>query len=190
MKHFRLATLVASLVCALLIGGAASAQAQTSPVPFAKTLPLAGKTTTGKKLKNATFTVQSFSKKNGKIVANGVARGILKGKSFKQAASVPVKNPNVVAGGAKTAQVLPPIPNSCQVLNLVLGPINLNLLGLVVRTNTINVRIDAVPGAGNLLGNLLCSITNLLNPGSLSGTPLGQLTQILNALLALAPKTA
>ena len=189
MKHFRLATLVASLVCALLIGGAASAQAQTSPVPFAKTLPLAGKTTTGKKLKNATFTVQSFSKKNGKIVANGVARGILKGKSFKQAASVPVKNPNVVAGGASAAQ-LPDIPNSCQVLNLVLGPINLNLLGLVVRTNQINVRIDAVPGAGNLLGNLLCSVTNLLNPGSLSGSPLGQLTQILNALLALAPKTA
>jgi hypothetical protein len=189
MKHFRLATLVASLVCALLIGGAASAQAQTTPVPFAKTLPLAGQSTTGKKLKNATFTVQSFSKKNGKLVANGVARGILKGKSFKQAASVPVKNPNVAAGGASAAQ-LPPIPNSCQVLNLVLGPINLNLLGLVVRTNQINVRIDAVPGAGNLLGNLLCSVTNLLNPGSLSGTPLGQLTQILNALLALAPKTA
>jgi hypothetical protein len=44
-----------------------------------------------------------------------------------------------------------------------------------------------VPGAGNLLGNLLCGITNVLNPGS---TPLGQLTQILNALLALSPNTA
>ena len=52
------------------------------------------------------------------------------------------------------------------------------------------MRIDAVPGAGNLLGNLLCAITNALNPGSLSGTPLGQLVQILNALLALAPRTA
>jgi hypothetical protein len=188
MKHFRLATLVASLVCALLIGGAASAQAQTTAVPFAKTLPLAGKSTNGKKIKNATFTVQSFSKKHGKLVANGIARGTFKGKSFKQAVSVPVKNPNV-GSGATTAQV-PPIPGACQVLNLVLGPINLNLLGLVVRTNQINVRIDAVPGAGNLLGNLLCGITNLLNPGSLSGTPLGQLTQILNALLALAPRTA
>jgi hypothetical protein len=102
---------------------------------------------------------------------------------------MPVKNPNVASGGATTAQ-LPDIPGACQVLNLVLGPINLNLLGLVVRTNRINVRIDAVPGPGNLLGNLLCSITNLLNPGSLSGTPLGQLTQILNSLLALAPRTA
>jgi hypothetical protein len=94
----------------------------------------------------------------------------------------------VVAGGAKTAQ-LPDIPNSCQILNLQLAPITLNLLGLVVRTNAINVRIDAVPGAGNLLGNLLCSVTNLLNPGALSG-PLGQLVNILNALLALAPRTA
>ena len=45
-----------------------------------------------------------------------------------------------------------------------------------------------MPGAGNLLGNLLCGITNLLNPAGLP--PLSQLTQILNALLALAPRTA
>ena len=32
---------------------------------------------------------------------------------------------------ARSAAQLPPIPNACQVLNLVLGPINLNLLGLV-----------------------------------------------------------
>jgi hypothetical protein len=188
MKHFRLATLVASLACALLIGGAASAQAATTAVPFAKTLSITGKSSSGKKIKNATFTVQSFSRKGGKLVANGVARGTFKGQSFKRSVSAPVSNPTV-AGGAKTSQ-LPPIPNSCQVLNLVLGPITLNLLGLVVRTNQINVRIDAVPGAGNLLGNLLCGITNALNPGSLSGTPLGQLSQILNALLALAPRTA
>jgi hypothetical protein len=190
MKHLRLATLVASLACALLIGGAASAQAATAPatVPFAKTLSITGKSSSGKKIKNATFTIQSFTKKAGKVYANGVARGTFQGKSFKRTVSTPVSDP-AVAQGAKTSQ-LPTIPNSCQVLNLVLGPINLNLLGLVVRTNQINVRIDAVPGAGNLLGNLLCGITNLLNPGSLSGTPLGQLTQILNALLALAPKAA
>jgi len=85
--------------------------------------------------------------------------------------------------GAKAAQQpLPDIPNSCQVLNLTLGPINLNLLGLVVRTNQINVRIDAVPGAGNLLGNLLCTITGLLDPGTL---PTGQVVALLNAILAI-----
>jgi hypothetical protein len=45
-------------------------------------------------------------------------------------------------------------------------------------------------GAGNLLGNLLCGITGILNPPTLTSTPVGQLTQILNALLALSPRTA
>ena len=98
---------------------------------------------------------------------------------------------------AKAAQVpplpLPPLPagNACSILSLDLGPINLNLLGLVVRTNQIQLRIDAVQGPGNLLGNLLCGITGILNPsGTLANTPLGQLAQILNALLALSPRTA
>ena len=67
-----------------------------------------------------------------------------------------------------------------------LGPINLNLLGLVVRTNRINVRIDAVPGPGNLLGNLLCAITGLLDPQTAS---VRQQASALNAILALVPRT-
>ena len=86
---------------------------------------------------------------------------------------------------------MPPLPpgNACSILSLDLGPINLNLLGLVVRTNQIQLRIDAVQGAGNLLGNLLCGITGILNPTQIAQTPLGQLAQILNALLALVPRT-
>jgi hypothetical protein len=72
------------------------------------------------------------------------------------------------------------------VLNLTLGPINLNLLGLSVRTNQIDLRIEAVPGAGNLLGNLLCAITNLLNPAQ---NPLQQIAAALNAILALLTPT-
>jgi hypothetical protein len=94
------------------------------------------------------------------------------------------------AAPASSAQ-LPPTPGSCSVLNLVLGPIDLNLLGLRVRTNEIDLRIEAVPSTGGavpggLLGDLLCGITNLLNPTA--NTPLGQLTQLLNALLALSPR--
>ncbi len=69
-------------------------------------------------------------------------------------------------------------PAGCQVLDLVLGPLNLNLLGLVVTLNQVHLNITAVPGAGNLLGNLLCAITNLLNGGAL-GT---LLTTLLNNL--------
>jgi hypothetical protein len=99
-----------------------------------------------------------------------------------------VQMPASVVAPAQGAQVPPvPTPGACQILNLVLGPINLNLLGLRVATNEIRLLVEAIPGAGNLLGNLLCAITNLLNPSA--NTPLSQLVQVLNALLALAPRT-
>jgi hypothetical protein len=62
-------------------------------------------------------------------------------------------------------------------LNLSIGPIHLNLLGLVIDTNTIVLNITAQPGAGNLLGNLLCAIANALNNPS-------SLAKLLNGLLA------
>lgn len=72
---------------------------------------------------------------------------------------------------------------SCQILSLTLGPLHLDLLGLVIDLNQINLNITAVPGAGNLLGNLLCDVANLLNPsgGALSSIS-GLLNQILGAL--------
>jgi hypothetical protein len=189
MNGTRLATLVASLVCALLIGSVGTASAQTATTPMAKKIPITGVAKNGKKLKNGTFAIQKFTKRNGKLYADGVVRGTFKGKSVKRQVSVPVRNTSV-ASGAQSSQ-LPPLPPgpSCNILSLDLGPINLNLLGLVVRTNVIQVRIDAVQGPGNLLGNLLCGITNALNPGGLTGT-LTQIQNILNALLALAPRTA
>ena len=75
----------------------------------------------------------------------------------------------------------------CQILNLVLGPLDLNLLGLTVHLNQVVLDITAVPGAGNLLGNLLCAVANLLNGLNLNllGTALTNvLTQLLNNLAA------
>jgi hypothetical protein len=69
----------------------------------------------------------------------------------------------------------------------VINPINLNLLGLVVHTDTIHLNITAVPGAGNLLGNLLCGIVGILNPtgSGMGGLTPAQLAQFLNGLLGL-----
>jgi hypothetical protein len=62
----------------------------------------------------------------------------------------------------------------CQILNLDIGAIHLNLLGLVVDIAPISIDITANP-FGGLLGQLLCSLANLL-----SGTgPLGQIQSIL-----------
>jgi hypothetical protein len=188
MSHTRLAALVATLSCALLLGAVGSASAATTTSPLAKSVPVTGATKSGKKLKNGTFTIDRFAKKNGKLYAIGTLTGRIGGKSFTRHTRMPASRPTVQ--GAQTAQVIPPTPNACTILNLVLGPIDLNLLGLRVRTNEIRVLIEGVRGPGNLLGNLLCGITGLLDPNALASSPLGQLAQILNALLALAPRTA
>ena len=73
---------------------------------------------------------------------------------------------------------------SCPILNLVLGPLDLNLLGLTVHLDKVVLDITAVPGAGNLLGNLLCAVANLLNGPSLTTALTNVLTQLLNNLSA------
>jgi hypothetical protein len=88
--------------------------------------------------------------------------------------------------GAQTAA-------SCTVLHLVLGPINLNLLGLHVTlgggaqaNQPIVLDITAQQGGG-LLGDLLCGITNALDPNTLGqlGTQLQQLAATLNSIAGL-----
>ena len=68
---------------------------------------------------------------------------------------------------------------SCTILTLNIGAIHLDLLGLVVDLAPVNLDITAVPGAGNLLGNLLCSVAHLLD----NGGPLQGIAALLNRLL-------
>jgi len=74
----------------------------------------------------------------------------------------------------------PATDGACPILHLELGPIHLNLLGLNVDTSKICLDVSAQPGSGNLLGNLLCDVGNLLN----GGTPL---SNILGGLTAVQP---
>ena len=55
-------------------------------------------------------------------------------------------------------------PDNCRILILNIGRIHLDLLGLVVNIAPIHIDVTAVPGAGNLLGNLLCAVAGLLDP--------------------------
>ena len=59
---------------------------------------------------------------------------------------------------------LPTVSRTCEILTLDIGRIRLDLLGLIVDIAPINIRITAQQGPGNLLGNLLCALVNLLNP--------------------------
>ena len=65
---------------------------------------------------------------------------------------------------------------TCAILDLSLGPIDLNLLGLRVQTSPICLEITAYEGGG-LLGDLLCTVANLLQ----GGTPLSEVLALLEA---------
>jgi hypothetical protein len=58
---------------------------------------------------------------------------------------------------------------SCSILDLVLGPLHLNLLGLVVDLNRVHLTITANP-AGGILGRLLCGVANAPTP-TVPGVP-------------------
>lgn len=124
-----------------------------------------------------TFMPQRFSVVNGVLEATGVLKGTLTDANgtnlgtVNQTATIPVDT-NASASAA---------PAACNILNLTLGPLNLNLLGLVVTLNQVHLTITAVPGAGNLLGNLLCAVAGLLNGGG----SLSQIAALLNTILAL-----
>lgn len=124
------------------------------------------------------ITITGVEVVNGGLVANG----LLGTQPFQAPLTLtPEANPSAAA--------------TCPILNLSLGPIDLNLLGLVVETSAICLDITAQQGGG-LLGDLLCSVANLLNGGLSLDQILGQLspaqlttltnglTQLLNQVFA------
>jgi hypothetical protein len=115
-----------------------------------------------------TFNIQRFTVINGVVNAVGTLTA-----TITNAAGQTTLVLNNVAIPLATPTV------SCPILNLTLGPLDLDLLGLVIHLNQIHLTITAVPGPGNLLGNLLCDVANLLNnPSGLADL----LNQILGAL--------
>jgi len=107
--------------------------------------------------------------------------GRLVGKVTRHDVSLPVK-----ASGAHTsaaAQTQQQQQATCSILHLVLGPLDLNLLGLKVHLNRVVLDITAESGSGNLLGNLLCAVAHLLDGTSPSLLDILRLGSLLNRIL-------
>ncbi|RZU54634.1 hypothetical protein EV385_6586 [Krasilnikovia cinnamomea] len=125
-----------------------------------------------------TFDPTHFAVQDGQLVATGTLHAVLTDatgatRSTESVATIPVRIPS-----GDQAQALPP----CPILHLELGPLDLNLLGLVVHLDRVVLDITAHPGPGDLLGNLLCAIAGLLNgPNPL----LGLIADLLNQVLAI-----
>lgn len=151
-----------------------SANATASPF---KNIPVTGTVTNGAGKTIGTFkgtmNVQRFVARNGQLFAVGTVSGSLINRAGNVMGTV--TNVPVAVPAAATA--------TCDILNLTLGPLDLNLLGLKVHLNQVVLTITAQQGPGNLLGNLLCAIANLLNTGG----PLSQLVSLLNQVIALLP---
>jgi hypothetical protein len=88
------------------------------------------------------------------------------------------KAPATLTKGGGTTQP------TCPILELDIGQIHLDLLGLVVDLAPVHLDIVAQSGAGNLLGNLLCALVNLLNGAGATGLG-AALTNLLNQINAL-----
>jgi hypothetical protein len=176
MSVTRLAAVAATLACALLLGSAGQAAAQTGTTDLTKRLAVTGTGKGGKKF-TGTYKINRFVSRSGKVFSVGTLKGKLKNRRVtRHNVRMPVSSLGL-AGPAQSSQLV------CRILTLTLGPLDLNLLGLRVQLNQLNLRITAIPGGG-LLGDLLCGIANLLNPPALVGS---NLAAVLNALLALVP---
>ena len=120
--------------------------------------------------------INNVTAQNGQLIANGT----IGANPF----TAPITVSVVPSAAASTAGSVADPAATTQILNLHLGPINLNLLGLQVTTSPICLDVTATSGPGNLLGNLLTDVANLLNGGTPLGGILGGLTNTqLNTLL-------
>jgi len=145
--------------------------ASAKPKTGAVTAPVTGTIANGGGTFSGTYTITKFVKTStGGLNAVGTLSGTLT-----DAAGNVI---GTVTNQAVTVQVTQ-AAGSCQILHLTLGPLDLDLLGLQVHLDRVVLDITAQSGAGNLLGNLLCAVANLLN----GGNPLGSLANLLNQIL-------
>jgi hypothetical protein len=165
MKRIALATLLAFTMALISpaagIAVAAQGQAgQTSTI----SVPITG--TGGGGTFAGTFTLKRFANQAGQVVAQGIVSGTLTAAD------------GTVSSIVKTVALPAAVTDAtCQILHLDLGPLSLDLLGLQVNLSRVVLDITAQSGAGNLLGNLLCGVANLLND------PNG-LVKLLNGILS------
>jgi len=120
-----------------------------------------------------TLTMTGASVVNGVLTAAGTVTGTMLGPTGTVL--------QTITGQAVAAPLQ--VTGTCTILNLVLGPLHLDVLGLVIDLNQVVLTITAVAGAGNLLGNLLCAVANLLNGGGALSNLLQSVADLLNQIL-------
>lgn len=159
--------LVFALLSMITLAPRAAKAAAPAPPPAGIQIPI--NITNASGALTGVFTLTRFVEQNGQLAAVGTLTGTITNAA------------GLTIGAIVKTLTIPVITirGTCDILHLELGPIDLDLLGLVVHLDKIVLDIDAHSGPGNLLGNLLCAVAHLLD----SNGPLGQLIILLNQIL-------
>ncbi len=188
----RTATLVLSsilgLAMVMMVGAFASTASAAEPVEVAHTATgetmtskVVGSTRNGREVSGA-FTPLKFVKRDGRVLVRGVLDGVVTNADSSTSTFSVIRTLKVKKINGEPVRNVRAARATCAILHLVLGPLDLNLLGLKVHLDRVVLNIDAVSGTGALLGNLLCAVAGLLD-GGLGGL-LGRVTNLLNRILA------
>lgn len=151
-------------------------------------VPMTGRLADGTGAVQGTFTLREVVEQSGGMAAVGTFTGTVTDAAGtvtegSQELTIPVEattSPAPAAAGTETAA-------DCPILHLNLAPLHLDLLGLVVDLNRVVLDIVATPGAGALLGNLLCTVTGLLDGLGTLAQIIAIINQIIAFLGSLAP---
>ena len=199
MRMLRRKSLVGSLAAAvtvalvMAIAPASAHEAPTHDNDFTR-VPVHGHNEAGTRKFSGHMTVKRFVVQEGNIMA--VARitdGVLKnddGDVLRRLqdgvrVKLPVALPGMDSGTTARSSTMGAGGATCDILNLVLGPLDLDLLGLQIHLNQVVLDIVAESGPGNLLGNLLCAVAGLLDGTPAAGDVLGVIRDLLNAILGV-----
>jgi hypothetical protein len=165
--------IVAAVVTGATLTPAASA---ASGVPNLNAVPVQGTVPSIDGTFNGTADINHLSVQNGRLIASGTLTGTVLNAAGNTVGSVTDRPVSLPLSNDATG--------ACQIADLRIGAIDLNLLGLVVHLDPVHLNVTAQQGPGNLLGNLLCMVTNLLNGNSSATGFLQPIVNLLNIVLA------
>ena len=187
-----LVALVVTAAMAVTAGSATGSSAPPAPNAASRTVAqtgqgdltsrIVGKTGNGRAV-TGYFVPLKFSKNNGKLFVRGLVHGVVHNTDGSTRTFDVLRTRRVMTIEGTPirtrTQAAAALAAPCDILNLVLGPLDLDLLGLQIHLDRIVLNIVAQSGAGNLLGNLLCAVAGLLDGTGV----LGRITDLLNQIL-------
>ncbi len=181
MKHLS-KTAAFSIALLLVASATEAASKRNGPKRSPLEVPIAGAVAGGGTFEG-TLSLKEFVARDGQVFALGMIRG-----TATSAAGVPLGTALVgevalpvqvgPAGAARQAAEGVVIQQTCQVLDLELGPFTFDVLGVQVTTLPVGINLTADATGTNVLGHLICTILETVN------NVLG-LVDLLNALLGL-----